>query len=132
MSEHLSYQEKRIDTYTDEALFYIALTDADEDVAWQAIAELHLRGDRAIFEHACKLCVSEEARARRVGADILGQLGVKPGQSGHAFHAETMVTLLKMLAWEQTSQVLNSIAVALGHRRDPQAIEPLIRFKSHP
>ena len=57
---------------------------------------------------------------------------MKPGQPGHAFHAETIATLLKILEREQTPQVLNSIAVALGHRRDPQAIEPLIHFKSHP
>lgn len=116
------------DTRPNEVLLHVALTEADEEVVWRAIAALHLRGGRDVFEHACKLCASPEAHERRVGTDILGQLGTP----NHTFPEETLAVLLGMLEREQEPDVLNSIAVALGHRCDPRAIEPLVRLKKHP
>lgn len=116
------------DTRPNEVLLHVALTAADEEVVWRAIAALHLRGGRDVFEHACKLCASLEAHERRVGTDILGQLGTP----NHTLPEETLAVLLGMLEREQEPDVLNSIAVALGHRRDPRAIEPLVRLKKHP
>jgi HEAT repeat protein len=37
-----------------------------------------------------------------------------------------------MLLRESDADVLQSIGLALGHLRDPRAIEPLIRLKDHP
>ena len=37
-----------------------------------------------------------------------------------------------MLEQAQEPGVLYSVAVALGHRQDPRAIEPLVGFKDHP
>ncbi len=132
MHEDILRQEEYADMRTHEELLHVALTEVDEDIAWKAIAELQRRGDHDIFDHACRLCTSEDAGARRVGADILGQLGVQLGQPGRAFHEETMGVLLKMLEQEQAPEALHTIAVALGHRQDPRAIEPLARFKNHP
>lgn len=128
MGEHIPHQEGHVDTRTNEELLHVALTQADEEVSGRAIRELHLRGGRDMFELACKLCVSPKARERRVGAAILGQLGAP----NPIFPEETLATLLDMLEREQEPEVLNTIAVALGHRRDPRAIEPLVRFKDHP
>lgn len=113
---------------TNEELFAIALTAEDEDEAWSAIAELHTSGSQYVFERACQLCVSADANERRVGADILGQLGTPD----HIFPAETLALLLNMLAQEQEPEVLYAIAVALGHRGDPRAIGPLVALKQHP
>lgn len=132
MSEHIQHQEGDADTHTNEELLHVALTEADEDVAWRAIAELQGRGDRDVFDHACRLCQMEDAQARRIGADILGQLGVHVGQPGRAFHEETMAVLLAMIEHEQDPHVLHAVAIALGHRRDPRAIEPLVALKNHP
>jgi len=90
--------------------------------------ELHLRGGRDVFEHICKLCASLETRERRVGADVLGQLGTP----NHTFPEEALAVLPGMLEREQEPEVLHSVAVALGHRRDPRAIEPLVCLKKHP
>src|SRR5581483_9093861 len=127
MGEHIPHQEGYADTRTNEELLHVALTEADEEVVREAIMEMHMRGGRDVFEHACRLCASPEARERRVGADILGQLGTP----NHTFPEETLSILLSMLEQEQEPKVLNSIAVALGHRHDPQAIEPLARLKNH-
>jgi HEAT repeat protein len=128
MGEDIPHQKRHAGTRTNVELFHIALTEADEEVVREAIMELHLRGSRNVFEDACRLCASPEARERRVGADILGQLGTP----NLTFPEETLAVLLGMLEREQEPEVLNSIAVALGHRRDPRAIEPLVRLKNHP
>lgn len=124
------YVSLSADTRTSEELLHIALTAADEEVSWRAIAALHLRGGRDVFEHVCQLCTSLEAHERRVGADILGQLGTP----NYTSPEETLVVLLGMLECEQEPDVLSSIAVALGHshRYDPRTIEPLVRLKNHP
>lgn len=116
------------DPRSDEELLHVALTEENEDRAWDAIAVLHLRGNPASFEAARQLCISQNSKERRVGADILGQLG----KEDNKFHEETVTTLLGMLEREQDPDVLNSIAVALGHRKDPRAIGPLVHFKNHP
>jgi hypothetical protein len=89
---------------------------------------LHLRGEETIFTEASLLCRSPEIHKRRIGADILGQLGV-PHRS---FRERSVVTLLTMLEQEQDPAVLHAISIALSHRRDPRAIEPLIKLQHHP
>jgi HEAT repeat protein len=117
-----------INTLTNDELFHAALTNTDEDTTWLAISELQLRGSRDIFEHSSNLSTSTEPYKRRVGADILGQLGI----TNNSFNEEVLAILLSMLEQEQEPAVLKSIAIALGHRHDPRAIEPLVRFKKHP
>ncbi|MBA2287607.1 MAG: HEAT repeat domain-containing protein [Ktedonobacteraceae bacterium] len=128
MTEHTNNQGQRSDPCTNEELFRAALIDTDEDTAWEAISILHLQGGRDAFERAHTLSTSGDAHERRVGADILGQVGVPDD----TFCEEAVVALLAMLEHEQEPEVLSSIAVALGHRRDPRAIEPLVRLKNHP
>jgi HEAT repeat protein len=120
--------EQYTDPRTNDELFHAALTNTDEDATWTAISELQFRGSRDIFEHSSNLCTSPEPYKRRVGVDILGQLGI----TNNSFHEEVPAILLSMLEQEQEPEVLKSIAVALGHRHDPRAIEPLVRFKKHP
>ncbi|GHO59627.1 hypothetical protein KSB_81020 [Ktedonobacter robiniae] len=120
--------EKHIDQCTNKELLHLALTETDDENAWEAIRELHTRGSKEIFDNACKLCLSSNAHERCVGADILSQMGTPHP----IFHEETVSILLKMLEQEQEPDVLNSIAVALGHRDDPRAIKPLALLKNHP
>jgi len=118
------------DTRTNEELLHVALTEEDEDRAWDAIAVLYLRASPDTLEAARQLCASADSHARRVGADILGQLGISEREK--LFQEEAVATLLDMLEGEQDPQALHSIAVALGHRHDPRAIRPLARLKNHP
>ena len=121
-------EEGQFSTCSDEELLHIALTDADEDVVWKAIAELHQRGSRDSFERARRLCLSEDAHERIIGADILAQLGLPNG----TFHEEAVTTLVAMLEREQEPEVLSALASAVGHRHDERTIEPLARLKDHP
>ena len=111
------------------ALLRLALDESDEDQAWTAVVALHHRGTREVLEAARQLCQpAQGAHARRVGADILGQLGV-PQRS---FPDECLEILLEAWAREQEEDVLHAIAVALGHLKDPRAIAPLSRGATHP
>lgn len=116
------------DPRTNEKLLHVALTAADEEVAWRAIAALHLRGGRDVFDYACQLCTSRKTHERCVGANILGQLGTP----NYTFPEETLAMLLGMLEQEREPSVLNAIAMALGHRGDSRAIEALVCLKKHP
>jgi HEAT repeat protein len=123
-----AHDEQHTDHRKNNELFHVALTNPDEDASWAAISELQHRDSRDIFEHSSNLCTSTEPYKRRVGVDILGQLGI----TNHTFHEEVLAILLSMLEHEQEPAVLKSIAIALGHRHDPRAIESLVRFKKHP
>lgn len=116
------------DPRTTDDLFDVALHNPDDDTTWTAIAALHLRGTHAVFERACELCESQTARERRVGADVLGQVG-RPDDT---WHEGAVDTLLALLEHEREPEVLDAICIALGHRGDVRAIRPVARFKDHP
>ena len=113
------------DPRSTEALLTGALDD-EEDAT--CVVALHYRGTREVFEAASALCASPNARNRGIGVWILGQLGVDPP----TFVAESVDLLLGMLETERDTAILENISVALGHRRDPRAIGPLIRLRHHP
>jgi HEAT repeat protein len=103
------------------------LSGPDEDRAWDALGALHWRGTHEVLDWAVRLCQSFCAVERRVGADILGQLGVPE----RAFPEPCFHTLLSMLEREQDHAVLASILVALSHFHKPEAIGPASRFRRH-
>src|ERR1017187_3272514 len=108
-------------------LFLIASCESDEDLVWDAMSALHWRGTREVLDRALELCKSFCAVERRVGADILGQLGVPD----RAFPEECLRTLLDMLEREQHRDVLRAILVALSHLGRSEAVLPVSRFRHH-
>ncbi len=111
-----------------EELLHDALAHPEDDAIWETVSEHVRQQTQAVFERAKTLCASQSARERLVGAGILGQMGY-PDET---IREGSITLLLDMLEHEQDPNVLNSIAVALGHRKDPRAIAPLIRLKNHP
>jgi len=121
-------QEAQNDLRTTKELIGLALTENDEDAAWEAVTVLHFRGNREVFEAARKLCESGNSKERKLAADILGQLGIPD----RTFPDESLAVLFKLLDNDTNIDVLNAVGVALGHINDPRAIEPLVRLKKHP
>lgn len=111
---------------TDE-LINLALAEA-EPWDYDYIPILQHRGSKDVLLAAQKLCFSSEISARKLGVDILGQLGV----SKKVFSNQRLNTLLKLLAIETNDRVLCSIGIALGHLNDSRAVEPLVKLKNHP
>ena len=110
-----------------DELVNAALTEQDEDLAWNAIVALHWRGSREVLQRAESLCRSSCAYERRSGADILGQLGVPE----RTFPMECSQILMDMLKTEKDPQVLQAVLVAISHLDCPEAIEPAARFTEH-
>ncbi len=128
MSSDIEYvQDKRNDPRSIEELVKFALTEQDEDAAWEAVTILHYRGSREVLDAARRLCASNSADERQLGANILGQLGMPD----RIFPNECFETLAAMLAKETDPNVLECIGVAFGHLRDPRSIELLLPLKRH-
>jgi HEAT repeat protein len=104
------------------------LEDEDSDKPLFALAVLEARGNKQMFEVARKLCESKDAKERSLGATILSQ-HVVPRKN---LPEEKFGILFTLLEHETDMDVLYSVIYALGHIRDPRAIERIIKFKNHP
>lgn len=112
-------------------LVQVALTgDEDDDAAWGAISELHRRGGEEVFAAACELLRSESPKRRGRGADILAQLGKTAGE--FPLRERCATAILGALPDEADALVLEAISVALGHIRDPRAVDALLPLATHP
>lgn len=123
-----SYEDPRLDPRTVEELINAALSEVDEHVADAAIAALCWKGTRDVLHHAKALSESSCARSRRLGALMLGQLGVPD----RTYPAECKSILRRMLQTEGTLEVLQSVLVAISHQNDAEAIPLVIRYSSNP
>ncbi len=107
-----------------------ALRTKDERSAWQCVTLLHLRGTREVFIAAAQLCRCADPRKRRLGADILGQLGTPK----RPFRKESLPILHSMLHAESRTKVLNSVLTALGHcqeKDDRHGLTRICVFQTH-
>jgi len=107
-------------------LIDLAYSTKNHKKYWKLIAELHKRGTIFEFKEAKRLCSSKNPIKREIGADILGQLG----WGEKAFHNKSVSLLIELLK-DPKSNVIDSAAFALGHRRDPKAISPLLKLINH-
>lgn len=109
------------------ALASLAFDTKDDDAYKDLIACLHQRGSQTEFKIAADLSASEEAQARKIGADILGQLG----WNRQAFQLESLAILRQLLS-DSDVEVITAAVYALGHRNDPQALADLLKLVAHP
>lgn len=128
MSSDRNYgHEKRNNSRSIAELVKLALTEQDEDAAWEAVTALHCKGNREVLEAATRLCASDSADERQLGVNILGQLGTPE----RTFPNECFEILAAMLTKETDPSVLECIGVAFGHLKDPRAVELLLPLKRH-
>lgn len=120
--------KKRNDPRTTSELVHLALTEPDEDAAWEPVTVLHHRATREVLEAAEQLCASSVAQERELGANILGQLGIPE----RAFHDKCFKVLSRMLLTEEDPCALNAITVAFGHLDDPRCIDHVLPLRLHP
>jgi HEAT repeat protein len=113
-------------------LIQLALTAPEEnengDDRWDFISLLRNRGTREVLDRSIALTKSSHSEERAIGIQILGQLGTPD----RTFPDECLTTLIGLLEDELDPSLLQSIGIALGHLNDPRAIEPQLKFCSHP
>lgn len=83
---------------------------SDDDAAWDAIAALHWRGSKEVFDHALALTKRDEPAARARGADILGQLGIPD----RTFPDQSFDAVVRLLS-DESRQVQFASLFALQH-----------------
>lgn len=115
------------DARSSAELVQAALETLDESERWEIVPILHARGGETEFVLAKQLCASGDKEKRCLGADILAQLG----WTERSFQPEAVAILIELLE-DGEPGVLNSAAVALGHRDDLAAVPYLIALKNHP
>jgi HEAT repeat protein len=107
-----------------------ALNTRDEKAAWECVVVLHARGTREVFFAAEQLCRSSDSRKRRLGADILGQLGTP----ARPFRRESLKILHNLLCTESAPKVLNSMLTAIGHcqeKNNQQGLGRIAKLRAH-
>lgn len=115
------------DAKSTEELVNFALNELSDELAWQAVVALHFRGTEDVLRYAQRLSTSPSNRERRLGADILGQLGVPD----RTFPVECTDILCRMLSVEEDVQVLASILIALSFQNCSDASSLVTRFSDH-
>src|SRR3954471_24269024 len=110
-----------------DELFALARAAEGEEAYWDAVAELHGRGEQRTFDLASVLCDSFAAGERCLGADVLGQLGatVETTAADSPFAPAAGDVLLRLLDEDDEPAVLAAAAVGLGHLREERAISRL-------
>lgn len=117
----------RDDPRSTSELVGIALTHEEDDVHWDAVHVLRMRGTKEVFDAMRGLCKSDRWLERELGADVLGQLGTP----GRPFADETLPVLLDLLDNDENPDVLCSAAIAVQGLDDPRAVEALVQHKNH-
>jgi hypothetical protein len=108
-------------------LVALYLRDPETHESGQALAVGQYRGGKEEFEIATRLAGSSLAHERRVGADILAQLGWQD----RTYLTESIEILLRLLD-DPDPAVLQAAAIACGHRKSPATVDRLVRLAAHP
>jgi methionyl-tRNA formyltransferase len=112
-----------------DELVETAIREWDSEAEWPPyLAALTWRGDEETLAAAEELLGRDDARARAVGAYVLGQLGIPE----RTFPDRSAAALERHAEREEDADVLATIASAFGNLGPPYGIETLLRLRRHP
>jgi HEAT repeat protein len=124
-------KECRCDPRSDAELIRIASTrleDPDDEQYWAAIRVLHGRFGPEAFAQAQEWSQNPDAARRRAAADLLAQAHIGAPE----FEEPAGDLLIQMLRKEGDPEVLNSLAIALGHNGHAGRVPLLAKLRRHP
>lgn len=100
--------------WSDEKLIFKAIHNKTETSYWENIHELRMRPSDLLFNRCLQLISSQNEKEKRVGIDILAQLG-----SGHRpYLKETLALYFNLLENEQDELILNQVLFGIGHNNE--------------
>lgn len=102
----------------------------DSDEYWRLIRLLHRRPEREVCEKATAYCTAGAAVERRVGADVLAQLGSADARGLRPFTPETVAVLRRLLS-DNSDDVIAAAVHALAHHHHA-AVGELRELAHHP
>jgi HEAT repeat protein len=107
----------------------LAVEDRESDAYAELVGALHRRGDRATLERALELCREPSDWARRLGVDVLGQLGREQGSERVE---DSLPVVVALCGPGGSADLLRDALLALGQLGDPRGIDPALVHVRHP
>lgn len=91
--------------WSDEKLFFRLLNNKSDKTYWENIEELRSRMSKSIFEKSLSLSLSESSKHRKIGIDILAQLG----GASRPYKKQSVTRFFELVNNETDSEVLSSL-----------------------
>ena len=121
---NMSIQNGINEGLTVDSLIQTALKEPPDDESDKALWALRSCGTREVFETAKALISDGNVQERKLGVDILSQLGTP----ARVFREESIEILLSLLETELASDVICAIGWGLGHLEAKEGVEPMSKL----
>jgi HEAT repeat protein len=120
-----------IDRLLDAACELAATADGEDSskAYWRAVTQLHSKPVQAVFDRCLTWCSSSDPDQRRLGADVLGQLGC--ADHAYPFRVATR-SLLKVLLSDEEASVVVAALIAFGHLGAQESIAEIVLLSQYP
>jgi len=112
--------------WTDEKLLSRLINNKTDRTRWENIFVLRTRPSQKLFEKCVDLSKSKSPKIRKIGIDILAQLGTPP----RPFLKDTLKLYFILLETETEPDVLNSLLYSIGHNNDNLDNEQILKLCS--
>jgi len=99
---------------SDDKLIHRLLNNKSDKTRWENIRVLRNRPSEALFSKCVELTKSNNPKNRKIGIDILAQLGLPP----RPFLKETIKIYFDLLPIETDPGILMSLLYAIGHNNE--------------
>ena len=116
--------------WTDDKLLFRLCNNKSDKSRWDNISVLRKRPSEELFSKCVELTISKDPRIRRIGIDILAQMGLIP----RPFLTKTLQLYFDLLNIESDPEVLMSLLYSIGHNNDTlnkSQIEKLCTFSDN-
>lgn len=113
--------------WTDEKIISRLINNKTDKSRWENIGTLRQRPSGELFSKCVELTKSDNTKIRKIGIDILAQLGLSP----RPFLKETLKIYFELLEIETDPEVLMSLFYSIGHNNEElnkEQIEKICSF----
>lgn len=113
--------------WTDEKIISRLINNKTDKSRWENIRTLRQRPSEELFLQSVELTKSDNTKIRKIGIDILAQLGSSP----RPFLKETLKIYFELLEIETDPDVLMSLLYSIGHNNEElnkEQIEKICSF----
>ncbi|WP_298143647.1 hypothetical protein [Flavobacterium sp.] len=115
--------------WTDDKIISRLINNKSVKSRWENISALRKRPSLDLFAKCIELTKSDKPKERRIGIDILAQLGLPP----RPFLHETLKIYFDLLKTENDPEVLMSLLYSIGHNNeniDNEQIKQICSFEN--
>ncbi len=100
--------------WSDEKLIFRLINNKTDRTTWENIKVLRSRPSKELFLKCAELTKSNNPKIRKIGIDVLAQLGLPP----RPFLNETLEIYFDLIGIETDPEVLMSLLYSIGHNND--------------